>query len=84
MCEKRHSKKSGRWTVYPVKEKKKYTHVISLFTRVLEKRVEDREGFYGRLELEEGDPRRISKTIAPTLPPPSAQLAEEKKSRFEN
>ncbi|XP_022339797.1 uncharacterized protein LOC111134747 [Crassostrea virginica] len=79
-----YNKKSGRWTVYPVKEKKKYTHVISLFTRVLEKRVEDREGFYGRLELEEGDPRRISKTIAPTLPPPSAQLAEEKKSRFEN
>ena len=84
MCEKRHSKKSGTRTVYPVKEKKKYTHVISLFTRVLEKRVEDREGFYGRLELEEGDPRRISKTIAPTLSPPSPQLAEEKKSRFED
>lgn len=70
--------------MYPVKERKKYDHVSILLQKVLEKQVADREGFHGRLELEEDDPRRISKTIAPIIPPPSIQLAEEKKSRFEN
>lgn len=79
-----YNKKSGRWSVYPVKERKKYGHVFILLQKVLEKQVADREEFHGRLELEEDDQRRISKTIAPIIPPPSIQLAEEKKSRFEN
>lgn len=79
-----YNKKSGRWTVYPVKERKRYSHVPALIRKVLEKRVGDREGFHGRVVLEEGDPRRICKTIAPTMPPSSTQLKEDKKSRFEN
>ena len=67
-----------------MKERKKYGQVSIIFRKVLEKRVADREGFDGQLELEEDDQRRISKTIAPIIPPPSIQLAEEKKSRFEN
>ncbi|XP_056003700.1 uncharacterized protein LOC130046469 [Ostrea edulis] len=74
------NKKSGRWTVYAVKEKKKYTHVLSLFRIVLQRRIEDREGLQGRMVLEVGDPRRISKTIAPVLP----SRTEEKKSRFKD
>uniref|UniRef100_A0A8W8M4P9 Uncharacterized protein n=1 Tax=Magallana gigas TaxID=29159 RepID=A0A8W8M4P9_MAGGI len=79
-----YNKKSGRWSVYPVKERKKYDHVSILLQKVLEKQIADREGFHGQLKLEEDDQRRISKTIAPIIPPPSIQLAEEKKSRFEN
>lgn len=56
----------------------------TLLQKVLEKQVADREGFHWQLELKEYDQRRISKTIAPIIPPPSIQLAEEKKSRFEN
>lgn len=67
-----------------MKERKKYDHVSILLQKVLEKQIADREGFHGRLELEEDDQRRISKTIAPIIPLPSIQLAEEKKSRFEN
>lgn len=70
--------------MYPVKERKKYGHVFILLQKVLEKQIADREGFHGQLKLEEDDQRRISKTIAPIIPPPSIQLAEEKKSRFEN
>lgn len=70
--------------MYPVKERKKYDHVFILLQKVLEKQIADREGFHGQLELEEDDQRRISKTIASIIPPPSIQLAEEKKSRFEN
>lgn len=70
--------------MYPVKERKKYDHVFILLQKVLEKQIADREGFHGQLKLEEDDQRRISKTIAPIIPPPSIQLAEEKKSRFEN
>lgn len=52
-----YNKKSCRWTVYPVKEKKSYDHVISLLRKVLEKRLEDKEGFHDRMEMEAGDPR---------------------------
>jgi hypothetical protein len=76
------NKKSGRWNVYPVKEKKKYTHVSSKI--VLQKRLEDREGLQERMVLEVGDPRRISKSIAPISPPRTEQLAQEKKSRFKD
>uniref|UniRef100_A0A8W8NTY8 Uncharacterized protein n=1 Tax=Magallana gigas TaxID=29159 RepID=A0A8W8NTY8_MAGGI len=58
-----YNKKSGRWSVYPVKERKKYGHVSILLQKVLEKQIADREGFHGRLDLEEDDPRRISKTV---------------------
>ena len=45
---------------------------------VLEKKIEDKEGFHKPSGLEEGDPRRLSRTIAPMPPPPTADLAVEK------
>nr|XP_034315406.1 LOW QUALITY PROTEIN: uncharacterized protein LOC105340464 [Crassostrea gigas] len=78
-----YNKKSGRWTVYPVKEKKKYEYIQTMMEWVLDKRLEDKEGFHKQQDLDEGDPRRLSKTIAPVLPPPTSELAAEKKSRFE-
>lgn len=77
-----YNKKSGRWTVYPVKEKKRFDHVSFLLRKVLEKRLEDKEGFNGRMEMEARDPRRLSRTVAPKPLPPTAELAEERKSRF--
>ena len=49
---------------------------------VLEKRIEDKEGFHKPSGLAEGDPRRWSRTIAPVPPPPTVELAAEKLSRF--
>lgn len=77
-----YNKKSGRWTVYPVKEKKSYDHVSSLLRKVLEKRFEDKDGFHGRMEMEAVDPRRLSRTVASKLPHPTAEHAEERKSPF--
>jgi hypothetical protein len=51
---------------------------------VLQKRLEDREGLQERMVLEVGDPRRISKSIAPISPPRTEQLAQENKSRFKD
>lgn len=77
-----YNKKSGRLTVYPVKEKKSYGHVSCLLRKVLEKRFEDKDGFHGRMEMEAVDPRRLSRTVAPKLPHPTAEHAEERKSPF--
>lgn len=40
--------------------------------------------FHGRMEMEAGDQRRLSRTVAPKLPPPTAELAEEKKSDLQH
>ncbi|XP_061191774.1 uncharacterized protein LOC133200021 [Saccostrea echinata] len=49
------NKKSGRWTVYLVKEKKQYDHVTVLLDKVLHRRLEDRVGVHQPMELEVGD-----------------------------
>lgn len=38
--------------------------------------------FHDRMEMEAGDPKRLSRTVAPKLPPPTAELAEERKFPF--
>jgi hypothetical protein len=68
--------------VYPVKEKKSYAHITELMTIVLEKRIADATGFHRQQDLEEGDPRRLARNIASVPPPPTAELAEQKVSRF--
>lgn len=67
-----------------MKEKKKYDHVIALMEKVLHRRLDDRVGVHQPMGLEAGDPRRISRTVAPKLPPPTAQIELDKKSRFDN
>lgn len=59
--------------MYPVKEKKKYEYIQTMMEWVLDKRLEDKEGFHKQQDLDEGDPRRLSKTIAPVLPPPTSE-----------
>lgn len=77
------NKKSGRWTVYPVKGKKTYHYIEMIMEWILEKRLEDKEGFHKKQDLEEGDPRRLAGIIALVPPPPTAELAAETKSRFD-
>lgn len=68
--------------MYPVKEKNQYRHITDLMTLVIEKRLEDAAGFHKRQDLEEGDQRRLTKTLAPVPPPSSSELAQQQKSRF--
>ena len=45
-------------------------------------RIEDRVGMKGKAQLEEHDPRRMSRTLALEPPPPTAELASALRSRF--
>lgn len=58
-----------------------FTDCKELITRNLEKYwLEDKEGCHGRMESKAGYPRTLSRTVAPKLPPPTAEVAEERKS----
>ncbi|XP_062592418.1 uncharacterized protein LOC134253840 [Saccostrea cucullata] len=74
--------KSGRWAVYPVKEKKKIPYIPSLQEKILLSRVTDEVGMNQPVVLEVDDPRRLSSHLAPIPPPSTEQLVVEQKSRF--
>ncbi|XP_062581910.1 uncharacterized protein LOC134243692 [Saccostrea cucullata] len=76
------NKKSGRWSVTPVKVEKNYEHVHKLMESIVVARLNDEEGMSGPVVLGADDPRRLSKTIAPTEPKPTEELLQEKVSRF--
>lgn len=77
------NKKSGRWSVTPVKTEKSYEHVSKLMTRIVVARISDGEGMSHPVVLGADDPRRLSRTIAPIEPKPTEQLQQEKVSRFQ-
>lgn len=66
----------------PCQGKNQYRHITDLMTLVIEKRLEEAAGFLKRQDLEEGDERRLAKTLAPVPPPSSSKLAQQQKSRF--
>jgi hypothetical protein len=68
--------------VTPVKVNKSYQHVEAIMERVIAARLNDQEGMCQPVALDVHDPRRLSKTIAPTNPMTTAELLEEKVSRF--
>ncbi|KAL5006833.1 hypothetical protein ScPMuIL_015639, partial [Solemya velum] len=76
------NKKSGRWAVHPVKEKKTHAHVEQLLETVAENRLADKAGMGKKAVLASTDPRTIRKTIAPVTQPPTSQLVETQKSRL--
>ena len=77
-----YNKKSFRWTVVQMKEKKQYGHIPALLSKTMTYRLEVKGGMQGPCVLEVDDPRRISKNIAPILPPPTTELVLQLKSRM--
>lgn len=79
------NKKSGRWSVTPVKVPKSYKsdHVFKLMEKIIVSRISDEEGMSHPVVLGADDPRRLSKTIAPIEPKPTAELQKDKVSRFQ-
>lgn len=65
-----------------MKVEKSYEHIDILKERITLARLNDQEGMCLPAELDIHDPRRLSKTIAPVDPKPTAVLQEEKVSRF--
>ena len=76
-----YSKKGSRWSAYEVKTEKSYPHVPSIMRGIIEARLGDAVGMNRKVVLERDDPRRLSATIAPIPPPPTAESIAEKRSR---
>lgn len=77
-----YSKKSGRWSAYPVRQEKQYPYVADILKLCVQNRIIDPVGMNRPVTLSVGDPRLVSETLAPVPPPPTASLVAEKKSRF--
>ena len=75
------NKKSARWSVQSVKEKKTYPHLPGIVRNIIQMRIDDNVGMNANVVLEADDPRRIAKNITCVPPPPTLQIALEQKSR---
>ncbi|XP_070191418.1 uncharacterized protein [Littorina saxatilis] len=76
------NKKTGRWSVFPVKVPKTYHHIPALKLRIMEMRLQDPLPLHRKKPLAQEDPRRLSTHLAATSPPPTSELVAQKKSRF--
>jgi hypothetical protein len=76
------NKKSCRWSVYEVKEKKSYKYIDDLIESALICRIQDKIGMRRKRTLETDDPRRISQHLAPVEPLPTKELHAAQVSRF--
>lgn len=70
--------------MYPVKEEKTYAYITELQDMVVQAKLEDKLPMSRKWSVAEDDPRKISQTLAPKPPPPTAALVEMKKSRFKS
>ena len=77
-----YSKKSGNWYAVPLKAPKKYKYIVEMQTDVVYRRMAETESVTRRRELTPEDLRRISGTLAPTSPPPTAELVRRHRSRM--
>ena len=68
-----YNKKSANWYAVPMKIAKEYSYVTEIQTETMRRRMVDRQSLLRRLEMLPGDPRRISRTLAPSSPPPQQQ-----------
>ena len=75
------NKKSQRYTAFALKVPKEFPHIPELMEKVVRRRVLDRIGMKRKMVLEDDDPRRIARTLAPA-PPPTSVIVKEKKSRL--
>ena len=66
--QRKFNKKSGRWSVTEVKNKKTYYHIPDFISLIVRVRLEDKEGMHKKVALKPDDPRLISKTLA-RVPP---------------
>ena len=64
-----------------MKEGKHYPYAADIMRMCVQNRIFDPVGMNRPVVLDADDPRRISQTLAPVAPPPTACLVAEKKSR---
>ena len=77
-----YNKKSANWYAVPMKVAKDYGYITEIQTEIMRRRMVDRESILRRREMLPGDPRRISRTLAPISPPPTAELVKRHHTRM--
>ena len=77
-----YSKKSCNWYAVPMKVAKGYTYIGEIQSDIVKRRMADKEPIGRHREMLPGDPRRIKKTLAPSTPPPTAELVRRHRSRI--
>ena len=77
-----YSKKSTNWYAVPVKVPKTYYYIVEMQTEIVKRRMADKEPIGRHIGMLPDDPRRIKKTLAPSSPPPTAELVRRHHSRM--
>ena len=77
-----YNKKSANWYAVPMKIPKDYGYVSEMQTEIMRRRMVDRQSVLRRREMLPGDPRRISRTLAPSSPPATSELVKRHHTRM--
>ncbi|XP_067271162.1 uncharacterized protein [Pseudorasbora parva] len=72
---RQYQKKSGRWTVYTMKEEKNYSYIPDLQAAILRKRLDSDRGCPRRRILRPDDPRTLG--LLPSVQPPAVDTIVE-------
>ena len=77
-------RRTKEWDVTPVKKEKTYSYIPELLGLIFKKHAENETSIReAQVCVPESHPSNILPTIAPTVPPATAELVVKKKSRFE-
>ena len=76
-----YSKSAKHWHAVPCKVPKKYKYLGEILDCIRDAMM--KVNLSSSIPLQEDDPRHIKPTIAPKTPPPTQELVEKRKSRFE-
>ena len=77
-----YNKKSANWYAVPMKIAKDYCYMTEIQTEIMRRRMADRQSILRRREMLPNDPRRISRTLAPSSPPATAELVRRHHTRM--
>ncbi|XP_060608438.1 uncharacterized protein LOC132760476 [Ruditapes philippinarum] len=66
-----------------LRRREKYHYMDTILQEAISMRMSDKEGVYKRRKLEEDDPRRLSKHLAPVSPKPTQAIHDEHKSKYD-
>ena len=77
-----YSKRSKNWRVQPIKESKEYKYWPAFATRIMQKRLSDKETILRKVEIVQSHPKNIAPSIADKPAPSTSDLVRQSLSRF--
>ena len=79
---RQYSKRSSNWSVVKIKEAKKFEYMVQLKAHAFRTLITPGIKLTAGMPIGTDDPRLISATIAAVFPPPTQEIVERQKSRF--